>query len=101
MPFPAKKGVLKYIIFEYGRCAVIFPSFLNHDDVEKSLARPMFDMNLYSAPTSAGYCYINKDGQWVTHADSVTLRLKSEEGDAEILEQWYPTKGNVLDLLTD
>jgi hypothetical protein len=84
------KGVLKYIIFMDGLFAVVFPSFLNHDEVGKSLARPLFDMDLYGPPTSAGYCYI-KNGRWVTHADSVTLNLKSEEGDEKILEKWYPT----------
>jgi hypothetical protein len=91
MEFPAK-GKLKYIVFEEGRFAVVFPSFLNHDEVEKSLGRLMFNISMYGPPTSAGYCRINREGRWVTYADSVTLGLKSEEGDEEVLEEWYPTQ---------
>lgn len=92
MDYP-RKGLLKYVVFENGEMVVVFPSLLDHDTVSQSMEKSIYKTFMEPMePTSAGFCSITDKGWWC-RGKSVTLKLESAEGDAELLEKWYPVDG--------
>lgn len=62
----------KYIIFDGGRRAIVFPSILNHSDIGKELW----------GITSAGECEIHeKEGVLITRLGSYTLGIEAKQCD--------------------
>lgn len=68
----------KYIVIDE-MIPIIFSEILTHADVARALCNSMQKV------TSAGFVYINSNGQYSTYGDSFSLKIKSAPGDARLL----------------
>lgn len=63
----------------------VFPECINHVDFVKSIVQePMHA----SHPVSAGFCLIDRQGQYVTYGNSISLNLSSRPDDAKLLNRF-------------
>ena len=76
----------KYIIIDsdFGELPIVFSELFKHSDMKA----------IQGKIVSAGFCFIDHNGQYSCYGDSVSLGLKSREEDATILNKML---GNSVD----
>ena len=72
----------KYIVFDE-MVPVVFPAILEHYEVAKGVLRK---------PTSAGFFCTDEDGNIETYGGSISLKLDSQEEDAELIDRLFASK---------
>lgn len=73
----------KYVIIKKGSFSLpfVFSELINHADVARAL-------DTGGGVVGAGFCHIDKNGQYVCYGESISLRIKSGPGDAAILNEF-------------